>query len=273
MEVAQGSVEKKPRLKNDLSGSQWLSFTKTWFIHGTKSKGTKEIHPAPFPDDLAEKYIGFFTKPHDWVIDPFAGTGSTLVAANHLNRNCVGIELYKEYFDYANSRIIKTKKDLIADVYQGDCRTITKRLEKKYQNIFDLCLTSPPYWCQLEFGKNKRALPRKNNGLNTIYGNDNRDLGKIGDYNHFLKEQKKVFKKIDKLMKPLSYIVIVTNNIYYDGKLYPLAFDTMSDLSDIWIPKDEQIWCQNDKKLFPFGIFHSYVGNRSHHYCLIFRKE
>jgi len=52
-----------------------------------------------------------------------------------------------------------------------------------------------------------------------------------------------------------------------------LAFDTLTSLSGQWVPKDERIWLHDDKRLLPLGVYNAWVGNRSHHYCLIFRRE
>jgi DNA modification methylase len=257
---------------NALTSSEWLLFTKTWFVHKSSLKKDKEIHPASYPDALAEGFIKFFTKPGDWVLDPFAGIGSTQVAAKKLDRNSIGIELYGEFTEFAEERLKKQPGNSINTVYSGDCREVLQELSYKWQNGLDFCITSPPYWCQLS-RNDERQKDRKILSLKTEYGDDFRDLSKILDYDEFLNEQEKIFRLIDKIMKIRSYIVVITNNCYRNGRLYPLAFDTFRSLSKIWTPKDEKIWCQDDKKLFPFGMFHSYVGNRSHHYCLIFRKE
>lgn len=88
----------------------------------------------------------------------------------------------------------------------------------------------------------------------------------------FLNEQEKIFDSVYDVMRKGAYLVVITNNIYREGKIWPLAFDTFSILSNKWIPKDERIWCQDYKSLKPFGMFNSYIGNRAHHYCLVFRK-
>ena len=75
-----------------------------------------------------------------------------------------------------------------------------------------------------------RAL-RKSRRLPTVYGNDKRDLGNIRSYERFLEEQADVFTKVYDLMKNGSYLVVITNNVYKDGRLYPLAFDTAKSLS------------------------------------------
>jgi DNA modification methylase len=56
-------------------------------------------HPATFPVDLAEKYIRSITDKDDIVIDPFLGSGSTLIACEKTNRICYGMELDPKYVD------------------------------------------------------------------------------------------------------------------------------------------------------------------------------
>ncbi len=78
-------------------------------------------------------------------------------------------------------------------------------------------------------------------------------------------------------MKEGSYLVIITNNVYYKSQLYPLAYDTAKTLMNrkkkSWILKDEKVWLQDDKPLIALGVNNAWVGNRHHQYCLIFRKE
>lgn len=62
-------------------------------------------HPAPYPADLAERLIRMFSFAGDTVLDPFAGTGSTAVAASRCGRNSVSVELEAEYVDIAEQRI------------------------------------------------------------------------------------------------------------------------------------------------------------------------
>ncbi|MHA1327028.1 MAG: hypothetical protein ACTSRH_06870 [Promethearchaeota archaeon] len=85
--------------------------------------------------------------------------------------------------------------------------------------------------------------------------------------------QKKIFEKIYTVLKNKAYLVIITNNVFYDGRVYPLAFQTAISLSEKWVLKDEKIWCQDDKALLPLGIMNAWIANRCHQYCLIFRKE
>ena len=64
--------------------------------------------PAPFPIELPENCILACSKEGDVVLDPFMGSGTTGVACKRLNRNFIGIELDKNYFELAKERIEKT---------------------------------------------------------------------------------------------------------------------------------------------------------------------
>ena len=257
---------------NDLPGKEWIQFTKSWFILNPAPRKAKMLHPASFPEELAEEFIQFFTKENQWVIDPFAGTASTLVAAKNLNRNSVGIELYSDYVSWAEKRLKSLDNSGPATVMiQADSRHLKDELLKRGLQKMDFCITSPPYWNQLKRSSERQKI-RHISGMRTIYGDCEKDLSAIEDYGEFLSQLEIVFDNVYDIMSYGSYLVVVTNNIYAEGRIWPLAFDTFNMLSKRWTPKDERIWCQNDKKLFPFGMFHSYVGNRSHHYCLVFKK-
>ena len=236
---------------------------------------SKQFHPATFPIGLAEEFIRFFTKPGEWVIDPFLGAGSTSIAAKVNNRNCVGIELYPDFLRAAGEWTSTAKGEGRAVLIRGDARVVTPKLRGMGLPLMDFCLTSPPYWSQLSApsASKEKAEERIAAGLDPDYGRDENDLGNILDYEVFLREQDSVFDALFDSMRERAYLVVVTNNVYHNGRLYPLAFDTFRSLSRKWVPKDERIWCQDDKKLRPFGMFHSYIGNRSHHYCLVFRKQ
>lgn len=69
-------------------------------------KGERQTdHPAPYPAELAERLIRMFSFAGDTVLDPFAGTGSTSVAASRCGRNSINVELEAEYVDIAEERI------------------------------------------------------------------------------------------------------------------------------------------------------------------------
>ena len=278
-----------PRNKlNDLSGREWIKFTKSWFVHRPEPRGDRKIrHPASFPESLVKDFVSFFTRKGELVVDPFVGTGSTLLAALETGRSAIGFDIVKKYADISKERV----KDALArngtlekarksgpswaKIIKADSAKLSKVWKRKGFPPADYCITSPPYWNQLR-KSHMRQKGRAEKGLDTTYSDDPDEIGNIEDYHDFLRALKRAFDEIYMVMKPKGYLTIITNNVFSDGRMYPLAFDTVSTLSQEpfgWTPKDEKVWCQDDKTLLPLGVFNAWVGNRHHQYCLIFRKE
>lgn len=67
---------------------------------------TPKIHPTQKPVALLERLIEIFTDPNDVVIDPTAGSGSSLLAAAHLNRRAYGFEIKKDFFKISQEKIM-----------------------------------------------------------------------------------------------------------------------------------------------------------------------
>lgn len=275
---SRGRLNKNNKL-NDLTGKEWLKFTKSWFIHRPPRRKEDEIlHPAKFPESLVEEFIKFFTKKNGWVLDPFMGTGSTLISAAGVNRKSIGIELNKNYFRTSCKRISKRGFEKSAFPFNGDSLHLKELLFKnRFEKIqFDYTITSPPYWNQL-MRNSLRQKNRKEKGLDTKYSINKNDIGNINSYEEFLEIQAQVFDQVYDVTKPNGYLTIITNNVYFEGRLYPLAYDTAISLTKrgekSWVLKDEKVWLQDDKKLIALGVNNAWVGNRHHQYCLIFRKE
>src|SRR5512136_3038367 len=97
---------------NDLDPKTWLKFQKSWFIHNPppRRKGVL-VHPAKFPETLAQEFIEFFTQKGQNVLDPMVGTGSTLLAALRAGRNSFGIELNPKYAEVAK-RVLSEERAL-----------------------------------------------------------------------------------------------------------------------------------------------------------------
>ncbi|PYS57545.1 MAG: hypothetical protein DMF76_21925 [Acidobacteria bacterium] len=95
-----------PRNKlNDLSGRDWIKFTKSWFVHRPEPRGDRKIrHPASFPESLVKDFVSFFTRKGELVVDPFVGTGSTLVAALETGRSGIGFEIVEKYAEISRER-------------------------------------------------------------------------------------------------------------------------------------------------------------------------
>lgn len=82
-----------------------------WNIPNVKSNHSeKTAYPCQFPIELAERFILALTHQNSWVLDPFAGVGSTLIAALKNNRNSLGIEKEESYSQIANTRLTDLKE-------------------------------------------------------------------------------------------------------------------------------------------------------------------
>ncbi|HVH73347.1 MAG TPA: site-specific DNA-methyltransferase [Stellaceae bacterium] len=76
-----------------------------------KGASLREGHPAPFPPELAERLVRMFSFAGDTVLDPFAGSGSTAVAAIRAGRNSISVEIEEEYLNAATRRAAKAAAD------------------------------------------------------------------------------------------------------------------------------------------------------------------
>jgi DNA modification methylase len=86
-----------------------------WYFQNGFMKSTKDKiafdHPAIFPDALAEDHVLSWTNPGDIVLDPFAGSGTTLKAAAKHRRQWIGIEIAEEYATIARKRLEKIEQN------------------------------------------------------------------------------------------------------------------------------------------------------------------
>lgn len=266
---------------NELTGKEWVLFTRSWFIHNPPSRSKQEVlHPAKFPESMVTEFIKFFTKRGDIVLDPMLGTGSTLVACKLTDRRGVGIELIKKWADIARERASYLKNDDEGKeplVIEGDSRQLVRLLREHNIEKVDFCITSPPYWNMLKKSRGhvkSESQKRKEIGLDVYYSNDSRDFGNITSYNEYLNTMYSLFAQVYEILKNGGYLVIILQNILTPEKeMVPLAWDLAKKLSNLYVLKQERLWLQDNKMLGAWGYPFEYVSNVHHHYCLIFKKD
>jgi len=267
-----------PNKLNDLDSKTWLKFQKSWFIHNPppRKKGVLR-HPAKFPETMAQEFIEFFTKKGQIVLDPMAGTGSTLVAALRCGRNSFGIELNSKYADIARQIIEEERQsmgDSIANL-QSEIITGDALLAGTYPiPAVDYVLTSPPYWDMLHAkGAETQKKRRAASELDVFYSDDPNDVGNLHDYEEFLSKLVAIYAGLKPLLREKAYLTIIVKNVKKGGKIYPLAWDMGRELGKTYTLKDEKIWCQDNQSLAPYGLGSAWVSNTFHHYCLQFRND
>jgi DNA modification methylase len=263
---------------NDLDSKTWLKFQKSWFIHNPppRKKGVL-VHPAKFPETMAQEFIEFFTKKGEIVLDPMAGTGSALIAALRAGRHSYGIELNPKYAEIAQ-QIIAEERASLGEKVEGLTSNVihgNARLASTYQfPMIDFILTSPPYWDMLHAkGAETQKKRRASSDMDVHYSDDPNDLGNIQDYEVFLEKLVDIYKGLQSLLREKAYLTIIVKNVKKGGKIYPLAWDIARELSKTYTLKDEKIWVQDNQRLAPFGLGSAWVSNTFHHYCLQFRNE
>lgn len=90
---------------SDITKDEFMQWTNGLWTFSGESK--KRIgHPAPFPLELPYRCIKLFSFVQDIVFDPFTGSGTTLIAANNINRYAVGLEIDTSYCQLAKKRIL-----------------------------------------------------------------------------------------------------------------------------------------------------------------------
>ncbi|MDD1652571.1 MAG: site-specific DNA-methyltransferase, partial [Methanomicrobiales archaeon] len=89
---------------SDISRDEFIDWTNgVWTFGGEKRKKTR--HPAPFPVELPRRCIRLFSYVDDTVLDPFLGSGTTLLACAELGRKGIGVEIDPVYCGVAEERI------------------------------------------------------------------------------------------------------------------------------------------------------------------------
>ncbi|MCI4363698.1 MAG: hypothetical protein L3K13_05265 [Thermoplasmata archaeon] len=265
---------------NDLPGRAWIQFTRSWFVENPPRRSAAErSHPAKFPEGLAERFVSFFTRPGQWVLDPFAGTGSTLVAARRLGRPSVGVELSSRYARLAERRVdaVAAGRAVPAILLAEDARKLGESWRRLGLPAPSLVLTSPPYWDMLRQGRGGvRSVHRrrKEEGLSEAYSADPRDLGNLTDYRRFLDDLLPILAEAGGLLAPERYLVVVLQNLRDPSGVYRrLAWEVAAGLDRTPLEfQGERIWCQDSKPLGIWGYPVTFVPNVHHHYCLIFRR-
>ncbi|MEO0053184.1 MAG: site-specific DNA-methyltransferase [candidate division WOR-3 bacterium] len=208
-----------PQKMNCLTPKDWIKYqVAIWECYYEKRDiRDKEIHPAAFPISLPAKCIELFTHRGELVIDPFVGTGSTLIAAQDLDRNAVGFDLNPKYVDLANSRLTpklpfesQTKQIAIC----ADAIDIPKYLDRE---TVALCVTSPPYANMLNTPRKNKSLRsdlRKKHYLKVLqYSNSPRDLGTM-EMPRYIKALTDIYAGILPLLKAGAHCIINVNDLW-----------------------------------------------------------
>lgn len=259
---------------NKLNGKKWLQYSISIWKDIKKNKEEWALkHPAMFPTTLIERLIDIYTNSKNQVIlDPFLGSGSTLIAAQNKGLKGIGFEINEKYISMAKNRL----ENVYRTIFNSD--TNYKIINDTAENIdnyvlsnsIDLTITSPPYWDILNRRRSADYKPIRS------YSNSDIDFGNISDYDQFLVSLQNVFKKVYKVTKPERYCILIVMDIRKKSIFYPFHSDIANKLEEInFSLKDIIIWDRQKEynNLRPLGYPYSFIVNKVHEYILIFKKH
>ena len=249
-----------------LDGKTWTKHSLSVWNDIEKTTAERRLkHPAMFPIALAERLISCFSHEGDTVLDPFLGSGTTLMAAGNMKRVGIGIELSGEYFKLANKRIAEAGY-LEQEVHQGNGLDVGQLVAP--ENV-SLCVTSPPYWDVL---KRRRSADHRQP---MHYGNEALDLGSITDYAQFIEVLGQVFDQVYQVLKPGGFLVVVVMDVRKGPQFFPLHMDLATRVRQAGFLLDDIIIWDRRKdysSLRPLGYPYVFRVNKIHEYLLIFQK-
>ncbi|MGB9180496.1 MAG: DNA methyltransferase [Pyrinomonadaceae bacterium] len=268
-----GRYDKRNTL-NDLTGKEWLLLTSSfWITEPSKDDKMALTHPAPFMVRDVEKLISLFTKKEMIVLDPFVGSGTSLLAANRLGRKAIGIDLNPEYKQIAESRMAKYGFSDYEYIV-GDANEEIKRLQ-----TVDYIVTSPPYHNILRnnskgirhnSGKAYRMAAREGVQYYTDHKND---LGNFEKYEKFSSALRLIMKKSFRKLRKGKYCTIIISDFTVNKKEVCVQADVVRLMQEIGFEfSGTTALLQPVKPLYPFGYPYAYKINHHHHNIITFRR-
>lgn len=288
--------EKKTKLGfNGLTPSEWALLSKNvvseddvlnpvWNDLSSPRNKYQLEHGAVYPVKLAERLIKMYSAEGDTVFDPFLGIGSTIIAAQGLNRHGVGTELNPKFANIAQ-QWLDDVQGLFANnnhykIINDDCRNMLTHIRKEK---IQLTVTSPPYADFIQKSLKDRATVHKtsiikheNNSTVKQYSEHENDFGNL-PYKDFLKGIKKILKDNLEITKAGGYSCWVVKD-YRDTKNKIPYIPFHSDLARVgeevgWLYQDLIVWDQTGQRRFErLGYPSVFYVNQNCSFIVVFRK-
>lgn len=186
-----------------------------------------------YPARLVSHFLAEYTQPGDRVFDPFAGFGTTLMAAQALDRIGYGLELDEARLRYARSRLRQPQ-----NLLHGDAR----QLLDYDLPAFAFSMTSPPFMTRDEIDDPLSDYRFKGRG-----------------YRAYLDDLRSVYAQLRQRMQPAGVVVLEVANLKIGGALTTLAWDVADQVSRVLHFEGEVVVCWDR---YGYGYDHSY--------CLVF---
>lgn len=237
---------------NCMTPKEWMkSQVGVWkFYYEGRDIRDKEKHPAVFPIALARKCIDLFSHKGELVVDPFLGSGTTLVAARDADRNAVGFDLNPDYIALTKSRLLQ--ESLFGQTQQlailDDARNIPQYLDEE---SITCIVTSPPYANLLNRkrkNKSRRSDTRKNGQYMKVeqYSQREEDLGTL-ELDAYAEAMAEIFAGLLPLLKKKGHCVINVPDMWWENKRITIHVAVIEALRSVGYElRNTIIWDRNN---------------------------
>lgn len=265
------SVQKEGKI-NEINLNRWKEYEdiitdSLWIFDKRDSSGAhKADYWGNFIPQIPNQFLKRFTKKGDWVLDPFIGSGTTLIECKRLGRNGIGIELNKKVAKAAKGRLAAEKNifEIRTELFTGDSSTIILQplLRKLKVKSFQFLILHPPYWDIIKFSSNRS------------------DLSNAKSTEEFLKMFGKVVGNTYPFLDKGRYCAVVIGDKYSSGEWIPLGFYVMREMmnkgfklkSTIIKNFDQTTAKRNQKELWRYRALAGGFYIFKHEYIFLFQK-
>jgi DNA modification methylase len=257
---------------NDMNLHRWKEYSEVltdslWVLDRRDSSGGHSAwYWGNFVPQIPRQLMLRYTKRGDWVLDPFAGSGTTLLEAKRLRRNCLGIELQPRIASRVRKLLGNEKHgDTTVVIEAGDSREVDLPvlLQKHQCRSVQLAILHPPYHDIIQFSR-KRS-----------------DLSNARSTDDFLKMFGRVVENVARVLDPKRYLAVVIGDKYEGSEWIPLGFRTMEvvlnhgfRLKSIVVKNfDETLGKRGTKELWRYRALAAGFYVFKHEYIFIFQKS
>ncbi len=288
---------------NELSGQEWLYFTKSVWSTAYPSElghARRKAHGANKPPRLMCRLIEFFSRTGELVLDPFAGVGGTLLGAAIAQgpRRALGIELEPRWIAVYEAVVaeLAAERDgagpLLADLgpsdpggvrgfdpsglelRRGDALAVLATLPEA---SVDFIATDPPYNVQLRLTMAGGKLAETHANRRTDYAmvtDDPADLANSPDYPTYLDRMEAILGECRRVLRPGRYAAVIVRDAYQDGRYLFTAADLAARAAQVgFVPKGDLTWYQAGTRLRPYGYPKVFVPNIAHQHIVVLRRD
>jgi len=266
-------TETKQSKINDLNLNRWKEYDdiitdSLWILNKRDNSGAHHAgYWGNFIPQIPNQLLKRYTKKGDWVLDPFLGSGTTVIEAQRLGRNAVGIELSKKVLDQTKKNITKESNphNVKLEFVNGDSSSVDLKKAASSQQIksFQFQVFHPPYWDIIKFSDSKF------------------DLSNANSIDEFLKGFGKVLDNCLPHLDRKRYAAVVISDKYSGGEWLPLGFYVMQEVlkrgmilkSTIVKNFEETTAKRNQKELWRYRALAGGFYVFKHEYIFIFQKK